>query len=267
MQGQSPGRTSATFAYLAMLFLLLPLAAVVPVSFTGRRFLSMPEGDWSLRHYQALATSPEWLGSIGTSFTIAVACAIVSTILATLFSLGIWYRRPGLTPVLVGFVLLPMAVPPIISALVLYFFATSIDLYDTVPGVVIAHVVVAVPYAVVTILVALTQVDRRIELAARNLGASIWQTTFLVLLPNIKLGIASAAFLSFILSWEEIAVTLFVTSFEIITLPRRIWSGLRDNIDPVIAAVSVFLIAITVTAIVIRMIVQARQGRAGGGQT
>jgi len=259
MRGQSPGPISASIAYLAMLFLLLPLIAVIPVSFTGKRFLSMPDGDWSLRHYQALTQSPEWLGSIGTSLTIAIACAVISTVLAVLFSLGIWYRRPPFTAVLVGFVMLPMAVPPIISALVLYFFETGINLYDTLPGVVIAHVVVAVPYAVVTILVALSQVDRRIELAARNLGASIWQTTFLVLLPNIKLGVVSAAFLSFILSWEEIAVTLFVTSFEVITLPRRIWSGLRDNIDPVIAAVSVLLIAITVSAIVIRMIVQARR--------
>ena len=261
MRQQGPGRTSTALAYLAMLFLLLPLFAVIPVSFTGKRFLSMPEGDWSLRHYQALAESSEWLGSIGTSLVIALIAAVISTVLATSFSLGIWYRRSRLTPLLIGFVLLPMAVPPIISALVLYFFETGANLYDTIPGVIIAHVVIAVPYAVVTLLVSLSQLDRRIELAARNLGASVWQTSFLVILPNLKLGLVSAAFLSFILSWEEIAVTLFVTSFEVITLPRRIWSGLRDNIDPVIAAVSVVLIAVTVSAIVIRLIVQAQRGR------
>lgn len=100
-------------------------------------------------------------------------------------------------------------------------------------------------------------------MAARGLGASLWQTTFLVVLPNIRFGIASAAFLSFVLSWEEIGVTLFVTSIDAITLPRLVWMGLRDNLDPAIAAISVVLTVITVAAILARMLVQrSRQAAA-----
>ncbi|MDQ0390250.1 ABC transporter permease [Labrys monachus] len=258
MHSQGPGRPSTVFAYAAMIFLLLPLLAVVPVSFTSKRYLSMPEGNWSLRHYQELIEGPEWLGSIWTSFSIGLAAAALSTFLAILFSVGIWYRQSALTRPLVALVLLPMAVPPIISALVLYFFETRTSLYDTLGGVVVAHTVMAVPYAVVTLMVALSQVDRRLELASRNMGASLWQTTVWIVLPNIKFGILSAAFLSFILSWEEISVTLFVTSTEIITLPRRIWSGLRENIDPVIAAISVLLIVVTMAAVAVKLAVEGR---------
>ena len=120
-----------------------------------------------------------------------------------------------------------------------------------------------VPYGVVTMLVALSQVDRRIELASRNLGASLMQTTFLVMLPNLKLGIFSTALLSFALSWEEVAVTLFITSVDVNTLPRRIWSGLRDNVDPSVAAISVLLIGLTLLVLMGRLALQyAAQRRA-----
>ncbi|MDT9646742.1 ABC transporter permease, partial [Pseudomonas sp. JV245A] len=112
-------------------------------------------------------------------------------------------------------------------------------------------------------LVALSQVDRRIELASRNLGASLMQTTFLVMLPNLKLGIFSTALLSFALSWEEVAVTLFITSVDVNTLPRRIWSGLRDNVDPSVAAISVLLIGLTLLVLMGRLALQyAAQRRA-----
>jgi putative spermidine/putrescine transport system permease protein len=111
-----------------------------------------------------------------------------------------------------------------------------------------------VPFAVVVILVALSQLDRRIEMAARGMGASLWQTTWQVVLPNIRFGVFSAWLLTFVLSWEEIAATLFITSVNAITLPRRIWMGLRDNLDPAIAAISVILIALTVVLVLGRIV-------------
>jgi len=99
------------------------------------------------------------------------------------------------------------------------------------------------------ILVSLSQLDRRIDLAARGLGASVWERATRIIMPNIKFGIVTAALLSFVLSWEEIGVTLFITSVNAITLPRLMWMGLRDNIDPAIAALSVILIIITVLTV------------------
>jgi putative spermidine/putrescine transport system permease protein len=110
-----------------------------------------------------------------------------------------------------------------------------------------------VPFCVVLILVALSQVDRRIDLAARGMGASVWQRATRIILPNIKFGLLTATLLSFVLSWEEIGVTLFITSVNAITLPRLMWSGVRDNIDPAIASISVVLIVLTTLVLVTRM--------------
>ncbi len=101
------------------------------------------------------------------------------------------------------------------------------------------------------------RIKRNLETASRNLGASLGQTTFLVILPNIRHGILSTVLLTFVLSWEEIAVTLFVTSVNVITLPRRIWSGLRDALDPVIAAISASLVLVTVVIVLLRVVVPA----------
>jgi putative spermidine/putrescine transport system permease protein len=250
-----PSALALILAAFVAIFLLLPLFAVVPVSFTPARFLSMPNGNWSLRHYEALLTNPEWLDATLLSIRVAVVSALISTALALAFSLGIWTFRPWFAGILIGFVLMPMVAPPVVSAITLYFFLTSLskmnDLvgYDTPLGVAIAHSVMIAPFAVVLITVALSQVDRRIDLAARGFGAGIGQRIFKIILPNIRFGVLTAFFLAFVLSWEEIGVTLFITSVNAVTLPRMMWMGLRDNIDPAIAAISVLLIILVIIVI------------------
>ncbi len=270
MTGYRPGPVALTFALLVGLFLLLPLLAVVPVSFTPSRMLSMPTGELSLRHYRTLIDDARWMEAILLSLRTGAVASTVSTLFALAFGLGIWMFQPRFTALLVGFVLLPMIVPPVVSAITIYFLLTTLSGagsalgYDTFPGLVLAHVIMTVPFAVVMVLVALSQVDRKIDLAARGLGASVWVRATKVIIPNIRFGILTAWLLSFVLSWEEIGVTLFITSVKAITLPRLMWMGLRDNIDPAIAAISVILIAITLTVLTTRVVVtrvRARQGR------
>ncbi|WP_131195901.1 ABC transporter permease [Lichenihabitans psoromatis] len=259
---QRPGPIALILAALVAVFLLLPLLAVVPISFTPARFLTMPKGELSLIHYRDLIDNPDWGRSMLLSLRIGIVSSVVATSLALAFGLGIWMFQPRFAALLVGIVLLPMIVPPVVSAMVLYFFLTSLsqinDLvgYDTWLGVTLAHVVMIVPFALVLILVALAQVDRRIDLAARGLGASISQRVFGIILPNIRFGVLTAALMAFVLSWEEIGVTLFVTSVNAITLPRMMWMGVHDNIDPAIAAISVVLIVITTLALTGRMLLQ-----------
>ncbi|OCC01085.1 polyamine ABC transporter permease [Labrys sp. WJW] len=260
MTSHRPGLIALAAAALVAVFLLLPLLAVVPVSFTAARYLSMPNGNYALTHYRTLFTNPDWANSILLSIRIGVVSSALATTLATLFCVGIWMFRPRFSAALVGFVLLPMIVPPVVSAMTLYFLLTglsqisSIIGFDTWLGVVLAHVVMIVPFCVVLIMVSLSQVDRRIDLAARGMGASVWQRATRIILPNIKFGLLTAAMLSFVLSWEEIGVTLFITSVNAITLPRLMWSGVRDNIDPAIASISVILIVLTTLVLVIRMV-------------
>lgn len=253
------------------IFLLLPLIAVVPVSFTPKRFLSLPEDVWSLRHYTALIERPQWLEATLTSVQIAVLSGLLATGLALAFSLGIWMMRPRFSGLLFGLALLPMVAPPVVSALTLYFFLISVGKmnaligYDRIAGVVLAHTVMVLPFAVVLISVSLAQVDRRIDLAARAMGAGLLTRIFVVLLPNIRFGLLTAFFLAFVLSWEEIGVTIFVTSVQVVTLPRLMWMGLRDNIDPAIAAASVVLIVIVTLAILSRAVVSALLDKRGNG--
>jgi len=262
-----PTPIAVFLAFTVALFLLLPLIAVVPVSFTPARFLSMPTDVWSLRHYQALLENPAWLQSIWLSLRIGILSSVIATLLALMFSLGIWMFRPWFGSLLFGFVLLPMVAPPVVSAITLYFFLTTLSkvndvvAYDTWVGVAIAHAVMIAPFAVVMVTVALAQVDRRIDLAARGFGASVSQRVFKVILPNIKFGVFTAFFLSFVLSWEEIGVTLFITSVDAVTLPRMMWMGLRDNIDPAIAAISVILIIIVITVILAKTAVTFKLSR------
>jgi putative spermidine/putrescine transport system permease protein len=257
-----PGPFVLLAALLVAVFLLMPLIAVVPVSLTPSRMLSMPSGELSLRHYQALIEDPRWLDGILLSVRVGIVSSIVATLFALTFSLGIWMFQPRFAAVLVGFVLLPMVVPPVVSAITLYFLLTFLSGvngvvgYDTWLGVALAHAVMTTPFAVVLILVSLSQVDRRIDLAARGLGASLWERATKVIIPNIKFGLLGAWLLSFVLSWEEIGVTLFVTSVNAITLPRLMWMGLRDNIDPAIAALSVILILITLVVLTIRALLR-----------
>lgn len=264
MKIQRPGPLAVALALAVGAFLLLPLLAVVPVSFTSSRMLALPQGSLSLNHYRQLIDNPDWLNAILLSVRIGLLTSLISTTLATSFALGIWMLQPRFSQVLVGFVLLPMIVPPVVSAMTLYFLLTGMSQvsqaigFDSVIGVTMAHIVMTVPFAVVMVLVALAQVDRRIDLAARGLGAGLGQRIFRVILPNIGFGVATAALLVFILSWEEIGVTLFITSVDAITLPRLMWMGLRDNIDPAIAAISVVLIVITTLVLLTRMAFQRR---------
>ncbi|WP_172330156.1 ABC transporter permease [Mangrovicoccus sp. HB161399] len=266
-----PGLALSTSGALVSVFLLMPLIAVVPVSFTPKRFLSMPAGEWSGRHYEALLSDPAWIGSVLLSVKIGLASAAFSCLLATAFCIGIWLFKPIFSQVMTGLVLLPMVAPPVVSALTLYFFLNRLTqwngviAYDTWAGVALTHSVMSVPYAVVMVFVALSQFDRRIDLAAQSMGASLRTRIFSVILPNIRFGIGGAFFLAFLLSWDEIGVTLFVTSVNAITLPRRMWMGLRDNIDPSIAAVSVILIVLVTAATLIRAGLQYRAKRAAQG--
>jgi len=262
-----PGPLAATLAALIAVFLMMPLIAVIPVSFTPTRYLSVPDAEWSLRHYRALIENPAWAQGAWLSIRVGVVASAVATGLALLFSLGIWMLQPRFAGLLMGLALLPMVAPPVVSALTLYFFLITLSkvngfvAYDTWAGVALAHAVMIAPFAVVLISVALAQVDRRIDLAARSMGAGLWTRVTRVILPNIRFGIITALFLTFVLSWEEIGVTLFITSVDAVTLPRLMWMGLRDNIDPAIAAISVVLIAIVVTVILTKTALERGRAR------
>lgn len=236
-------------AWGALGFLVLPALIALPVSLTPNRYLSMPAGELSFRHYANLFGSEAWLTSIWQSTVIGLASATIATVLGTLCAIGLWRLSSKTSELIRSFLLLPLIIPPIISAMAFYRAWVKLGLLDSYAGMIIAHAVLAAPMVLITVSVSLTNFDLRLEQASRNLGASVGTTLWRVVLPSIRPGVYGGAVFAFILSWDEIVVALFIAKFKIITLPRRMWDGIRENTDPTVAAAAVALIAVTVVAI------------------
>jgi putative spermidine/putrescine transport system permease protein len=244
------------FALIAV-FLLLPVVVIVPLSFGAQRYLSFPNGNWSLRHYATL-TNPAWIASISQSVGLALCVAIASTVLAFIFVTGVWIRPRFRTP-LVAIVLIPMIVPQVVSAMSMYYLGARTATLDTLLGVGYGHFLMAMPYSVISMLVAYSRVDRKIYQASLSLGASVGRTMVSVLIPNVKAGIIGSLAIAFVTSWEEVVVTLFVSGINVVTVPKRIWDGLRYDLDPAVAAISTVMIVITTIVMIVRIFVSRKR--------
>ena len=118
-------------------------------------------------------------------------------------------------------------------------------------GVIIAHAVTGIPYVVVTVATSLSGFDPRLELAARSLGASIGETIRRVVVPNILPGILSGGVFAFVHSWDELVLILFIAGRRVFPLSRRMWDGIRENLDPTMAAVGSLLILLTAATLIV----------------
>lgn len=231
--------------WCALLFLIAPAFVVVPVSLTPQTYLSFPQDGLSLRHYATLVTDPAWLRSCLQSLLIAFLATGLATAVGTAAAIGATKIIGKAATVVHALALLPLIVPPVISALAFYRGWVAVGLFDTWTGTVLAHGILAIPYVFVTVSSSLSRLDPAYEMAARNLGAS-WSVAHLrVVLPILRPGILAGAVFAFVMSWDELVVTIFITSRSIFTLPRRMWDGIRENIDPTIAAVATVLILVS----------------------
>lgn len=246
MDGTYPaGAGSRGLAWATALYLVLPILIVLPVALTDQRYLSLPEHGISFQHFRTVLTSPEWLGSIWQSFTIAIAATALAVTAGTLCAIGCWRISRRATDLIRVVMLLPLIIPSIVYAIGLYRYFGPLGLLDRFLGVVIAHGVTGIPYVIITVSTALAAFDPRLEQAARGMGASLSQTLRWVILPRIAPGIFSGAIFAFIHSWDELVMVLFIASRDVFTLPRRIWDGINENLDPAMAAVAVLLIFFT----------------------
>lgn len=243
--GHGAGRLARGIAWSTALYLLLPISIVVPVSLTDQRFLSLPYHAPSLRHYVNLFTSEAWLGAVWQSLWLALASTALAVMAGTLCAVGCWRLGRRSSDAVRALMLLPLIIPSIVYAVGLYRWFGKLDLLDRFVGVALAHAVTGVPYVVITVSAALAAFDPRLEQAARGMGASLAQTLRWVILPRIAPGIASGAIFAFIHSWDELVLVLFITSREVFTLPRKIWDGINENLDPTMAAVAVLLMLFT----------------------
>ena len=236
------------FALATVVFLVAPLAVVLPISFSAAKYLTFPPPGWSLQWYERYLGSREWMSATGRSVEVALLTTAAATAVGTAAALAL--RRPFRGRTLVRLVVLaPLVVPVIIVAIAIYGLYARLKLVGTLHGLVLAHTVLALPFVVVIVSATLRGLDDTLELAAQSLGANRWQTFRLVTLPLIRPGVVSAALLAFITSFDEVVVAIFVSGTQAATLPKQMWDGIRTEIDPTVAAVSTLLIVVTTLAL------------------
>jgi putative spermidine/putrescine transport system permease protein len=237
-------------AWMVLVFFMAPSLVVFPLSLSDTPYLSMPRQGLSLAPWIKLFSSEAWLSSIGQSLLIASAATILAVTTGTLCAIGCWRLASRLSAAIRGLMLLPLIVPTIVYALGLYRMYVDLHLLGSYTGVIIAHAVIGMPYVIITVSASLANFDPRLEQAARNLGASHAQALRMVIVPGILPGIVSGAIFAFVHSWDEIIIVLFIASRRIVTLPRMIWNGIQESLDPTIAAVAAALICFTVVLLV-----------------
>lgn len=233
-------------AWLVIVFLVAPLFVVVPFSFTSERYLSMPEGHLSLRHYDALLHDAVWLKAIGQSVSIGLCATILAVVVGASAAIGAWHFKGWVGRIVSLLALLPLIVPAVVTAMALSRTWVTLDLFDTFTGTILAHSIIGTPFVFMTVSAALEGLDVRLVQAARSLGSSTLQALVDVVLPNLTVGVASGAAFAFFTSWDEIVVTQFLTSRNVFTLPKKIFSDIRENIDPTVTAAASVLILLTV---------------------
>jgi len=235
---------------LVLLFLAAPIAVVFPISFSSSEYLQFPPPGWSLRWYQAFLGDPQWLDATLRSFRIASVTMLLATPLGTLLSFCL-VRGKFQGRALIGqMTLLPMVVPLIIYSIAVYGLFAQLRLIGSWFAIVLGHTVYTIPYVVVIMTAALNTFDESQERAAMSLGASRWTAVMRITFPQLWPSIVSAAFLAFISSFDELVIAMFLGGSNM-TLPKKMFDNILNEIDPTIAAVSVLQIVMVSAVLVL----------------
>lgn len=251
----------AVFSSLVLFFLTLPTLIVIPMSFSDSAYLEFPPQRFSLRWYEVYFGSTAWMDATRTSLLAAVLTTLVATPLGTLAAYGLHCSSPRVRSAAQVLIILPIVVPLILVAVGVFHIYAKLGLNYTLTGVVIAHVALALPFVIITVMSGLKSFDLNQELAARSLGASRSYALLTVTLPQIRFSIQIGAFLAFITSLDEVVIAMLVSGGENATITRRMFNSLRDQLDPTIASISTCLIAISVFALLsVQLIGRRREG-------
>jgi putative spermidine/putrescine transport system permease protein len=252
----------AVFSGAVILFLCLPIAVVVPMSFSSASSLAFPPPGLSLRWYESFFGDPRWLRAAGTSALVALASSLAALVLGSVAAYGLVRGAFRGRALLEGNFIAPLILPPVITAVALYIFFAQIGLLGTIPGLIVAHTILTVPYVVLLMSVAIRQFDVRIEQVAYSLGASWFRMFQSVLLPNLLPSVLAAWIFAFIISFDEVIVTIFLAgAYD--TIPKRMFNELILQVNPTITAIATLLIALSVVTIGIVAWLMQRAGVLG----
>ncbi len=254
------------FCGVVFFFLIAPLVAIIPISFSVSPFMLFTEGmlawppepeAWSFRWYRYMVgictdknlTTPcsnRWMIGTANSFFVGGISTLVATILGTLAALGLSRPHMPFKGLIMSILISPMIVPLIITAAGMFFFYAKINLVYTFTGIILAHVALSTPFVVITVTATLVGFDTNMTRASQSLGARPVRTFFKVIMPLILPGVISGALFAFITSFDEVVIVMFMASLDQLTIPKQMWAGIRQEISPVILCMATCLVALSI---------------------
>lgn len=252
------------FTALVLLFLIAPILAIIPLSFNAEPYFSYPMPGLSLQWYRDFFGNDRWTGALFLSVKLAVTVTIFATILGTTAALGLSRTNLPFRSILLAILLLPMIVPVIIIAVADFMAFAYFNLIGTFLGLVLAHTALATPFVVITVASTLAGFDWSLHKAAQSLGASPFFAFRMVILPLILPGIVAGAIFAFVTSFDEVVVALFLASAEQRTLPKQMFSGIREMISPTITAAATIQVLFSVCLLVGAELLRRRSERLRG---
>lgn len=242
---QNLGPVARIFHALFVIFILAPLIMVIAVSFTDKGYLSLPTDGLSLRWFRAILDNPDFIDAFWMSVWLAVISASVAVLISVPAALAIArHKFPG-RDVISAFLLSPLMIPHLVLGVAFLQFYSTIGLGGSFYGLAAAHVILITPYALRLALASATGLSTDAENAALTLGASKFTVFRRITLPLILPGVAGGWLLSFITSFDELTMSVFVASPATQTLPVRMYHHITQTIDPLIASISTVLIVLT----------------------
>ncbi len=272
------------FCTLVLFFLVSPLIVVIPLSFNAAPFLHFtpemlaldPKG-YSTLWYKSLfgmcdaeeaslwtSCTDKWKVGTINSFIIASVSTALATTLGTLAALGVSRAHVPFRRTIMALMISPLIVPFVITASGTFFFFAKINLVATMPGIVLAHTILGLPFVVITVTSTLVGFDRNLMKAAANLGGTPLYNFFKIQMPLIAPGVISGALFAFITSFDEIVIILFIGGPDQQTLPLQMWSGLREEISPTILAAATILVLLSTALLTILELLRRRSERLRG---
>jgi len=236
---------------IIMLFLVAPTLIVIPMSFSASQYLEFPPQEWSLQWYRHYFESTEWMMATFASLRIAVLTTLVATPLGVMAAYGLHSSRLRANRLIFLILITPMMVPLILIAIGAFYVFVKLKIIYSLASLVVAHSILALPLVVIVTAAALKSYDMNQEMAARSLGASRLKAFMTVTLPQIRFAVITSALLSFLTSFDEVVVALFISGGDNATITRNMFNALRDQIDPTIASISTIMILVTTSLMVL----------------
>ncbi|MEZ5877459.1 MAG: ABC transporter permease [Tepidamorphaceae bacterium] len=229
-----------------------------------RNGMAAPDAVMDSNWWADMWNNAQWIRAMRNSFFVAICATILATALGTLAALGLSRPEMPFRSAITSLLISPMIVPLVITATGMFFFYSDVGLAKTYLGIILAHTTLGIPFVIITVTATLVGFDRSLIRASQSLGADGWTTFRKVIMPLILPGMISGALFAFVTSLDEIVTVLFLADVEQRTIPRQMWSGIREQISPTILAVATILVAISIFLLTTVELLRRRSERLRG---